>query len=148
MDKNTNRINAATSAIERYLGEQPPIVCAYGCVPQWPEGLPKVNGFEAVPAPPAPKKEVDVEKIQEICAAIKAFKEKLRYLDDLTLGPGVCIFAGYSDGKDAVTLIAENHEEEISKGILELIRSHYENEIQRLTDELVREAGGSASVSI
>lgn len=137
--------NASTKA--NHSGENIPLVCAYGCVPEWPE-LPKpvvdMSHFETIP----PKQGVDIDKIEEICAAIRAGKEKLRYLDELDFGPYDCIFAGYSNGKDSVTLIAENHKEEISKGILELIRSHYENEIQRLTDELVREAGGSVSVSI
>ena len=141
MDTNTNRINADATALERNLGEQPPIVCAYACIPEWPDGI--GTHFEQIySSPHKPKAEVDIDKVQDIVLAIKHHKERLFELDNLLLAPNNLIIVDSFDNVNRETLFEAEYETDIAKGILELIKSHHETEIEKLNDELIKVVSG------
>lgn len=114
-----------------------PIVCAYACIPEWPDGI--GTQFEQVySSPPKPKAEVDIDKVQEIVSAIKRNKEMLYDLENMLISPNDTIIVESFDNVNHERIFDIPYDTEVAKGIIEVIKSYYENEIERLNNELVK----------
>ena len=117
-----------------------PVVVMYGCTPQgdrWPDyGLPRVEKDD-LPVLPKQKVDVNIDKVQEIVSAIKRNKEKLYDLENLLLSPNDTIIVESFDNVNHERIFDIPYDTEVAKGIIELIKSYYENEIERLNEELI-----------
>lgn len=116
-----------------------PVVVMYGCTPTntLPDfKLPRVEKDD-LPVLPKQKVDVDIDKIQEIVSAIKRNKEKLYDLENLLLSPNDTIIVESFDNVNHERIFDIPYDTEVAKGIIELIKSYYENEIERLNEELI-----------
>lgn len=116
------------------------VVVMYGCTPtntlpdfKFPGGFSK----SASTIPQTSKTDVDIDKVQEIVSAIKRNKEKLYDLENLLLSPNDTIIVESFDNVNHEHIIDIPYDTEVAKGIIELIKSYYENEIERLNEELI-----------
>lgn len=140
MDKDKSMIPSQASHLEGDLSNGAQwdpmrnIVVMYGCPMDYPQTIPSPNTPPQYPwniTPPAQ----DREKVQEIVMRISEHSRQLGILDGLTMSEDSQLNVSYFRGK-GLALLHVSAGEDIATGIVELIRSYHETEIERLKEQL------------
>lgn len=129
-------------AISSSIGSPLDVVCMYACPSDFDTQWPNPAQPDIAPIP-FQTVSVDLEKIQECVGKIKEFAEKRGSLDCLFGSPDNCIRVEYHlRGTNRCNVLEANADTEVAQGIVELLKSFYENEIIRLQEELKKICGG------
>jgi hypothetical protein len=137
MDEKTD-INAIRDSIGSPFGQ----VCMYACPADFDTQWPNPAQTEIVTTP-VQIVGVDIDKIQECVRKIKECAEKLGSLDRLFGSHENRILIKYDlKANGMCDIFAATANTEIAQGIVELLKSYYENEIIILQDELKKICGG------
>ena len=136
MEDKKKKIATATSAIESsssvtdWINNQPSIVCAYACVPDWPN---KIGDF--IDTSPLPKKDIDIENVQKLVNEISELSQEAGKIDAVGLLEESLFLCHNKNGQLKAVFCAEA-KSELLESIIELVKSHYELEIEKKKDEL------------
>lgn len=129
-------------AIRSSIGSPLNVVCMYACPSDFDTQWPNPAQPDIAPIP-FQTVSVDLEKIQECVGKVKEFAEKLGSLDRLFGSHENRILIKYDLMANGMCdIFAATANTEIAQGIVELLKSYYENEIIRLQDELKKICGG------
>lgn len=137
MENKEKKTATATSAIVSqsstadWINNQPPIVCAYACVPDWPN---KAVDFIDFSQPP--KKDIDIEKVQKLVNEISELSQEAGKMDALGIELDEDLFLCHNKNGQLKAVFYAQAKSDIKGSIIELVRGYYELEIDKKKDEL------------
>ena len=124
--------NTISRTSEDWINNQPPIVCAYACVPEWPQDISKP--FEQITT--TKKVELDMEKIQQLINEISVLSQKVGRIDAIIEKGNDTFSITYNNGVSTKEIFSTSTDTEIADSIIELIKGYYELEIDKKKKEL------------
>lgn len=137
MENKEKKTATATSAIVSessttdWINNQPPIVCAYACVPDWTD---KAGDF--IDYSPPPKKDIDIEKVQKLINEISELSQEAGKMDALGIDLDEDLFLCHNKNGQLKAVFCAQAKSDIRGSIIELVRGYYELEIEKKKDEL------------
>ena len=125
--------NKETSATGLNASFQQPAVCAYACIPDWPEQQPLIpQGWDGDGIVPNPAD----ERVEQLLCEIQDFSKLAGRLDVLGKADGISVC--YTADEQLKEVFFAPSGSDISSGIVELIKGYIELEIEKRKVELMK----------